>query len=418
MATQPVNVKSGARTSPEPASGGTRPTHRRRWPWVLLAAVVALVTLFYVGGGYYFSTVIYNDVFAVRPGIPATTQTGTLTDLTPSTGGTPGTVVMTLDEGSASPDRYANATIGIKVGDTLIVAGPASLSQGATVTRPILDLVGEIPSVGVAAGVNRDVWTSPEQLGLEFTDVTIDSDGAGYPAWLIPGSSTTWAVLVHGKGGYPAEMLRMAAILNERDVNCLLITYLNDPGVPSSPDGRYGYGTIEVPQVEAAVDYAQQQGAQRIILGGVSHGAAVSLGFLTSSPKAGDVAAVILDSPPADLAGNVDAIGDTRSLPVVGLPIPESLESMALLMAQWRFGVDFDDYDYIAVADQITAPTLIYQGGNDTTVDPSIAQSLADAMGPTATTADQPEAQHVGSWNVDPDAYSTALQQFLTEAGL
>lgn len=394
------------------------PTRRRRWPWVLLAALVALVTLFYLGGGYYFSSVVNNDVFEVRPGVPATTQTGTLTEVTTSAAGAAGTVVMTLDEGSASPDRYANAIVGIKVGDTLIVAGPASSSQGATVTRPILDLVGEVPSAGASAGVNRDVWTSPEQLGLEYTEVTIESQGTQYPAWVIPGTSTTWAVLIHGKGGYPAEMLRMATILNERSVNCLLITYVNDPGVPASPDGRYGYGTIEVPQVEAAVAYAQARGAQKIILGGVSHGAAVTLGFLTSSPQAADVDAVILDSPPADLAGNVDALGDARSLPVVGAPIPESLESMALLMTQWRLGIDFDDYDYTARADRVTAPTLIYQGGKDTTVDPSIAQGLADALGPTATKVDQPDAQHVGSWNVDPEAYSAALQDFLTNAGL
>ncbi len=394
------------------------PTRRRRWPWVLLVAVVALVMVFYVGGGYYFSSVVSNDVFEVSPGVPATTQTGTLGEVTPSAGGAQGTVVMTLDEGSASPDRYANATVGIRVGDTLIVAGPASSSQGATVTRPILDLVGEVPSAGASAGVNRDVWTSPEQLGLEYTEVTIESQGTQYPAWVIPGTSTTWAVLIHGKGGYPAEMLRMATILNGRGVNCLLITYVNDPGVPASPDGRYGYGTIEVPQVEAAVAYALAQGAQKIILGGVSHGAAVTLGFLTSSPQAADVDAVILDSPPADLAGNVDALGDARSLPVVGVPIPESLESMALLMTQWRLGIDFDDYDYITRADQVTAPTLIYQGGKDTTVDPSIAQGLADALGPTATKVDQPDAQHVGSWNVDPQAYAAAMQDFLTNAGL
>ena len=373
--------------------------------------------MFYLGGGWYFSSVIHSDVFAVSPGIPATTQTGTLDEASPTDDGQ-GTVTMTLDEKFANPDKYANATVGIQVGDSLIVVGPVTTGEGATVTRPILDLVGDVPAPGAAAGVNRDVWTSPDQLDLQYSDVSIVSEGVEYPAWVIPGTSTTWAVLVHGKGGYPPEMLRMATTLHARGITCLLISYINDPDVPRSPDGMYGYGTLEVPQVEAAVEYAQSQGAQRIILGGVSHGAAISLGFLSTSDLAADVDAVILDSPPADLAGNIDAIGDTRSLPVVGLPIPESLESLAILITQWRYGIDFSDYDWTASADRITAPTLIFQGGKDTTVDVSTARDLATAMGTTATLVEQPDAQHVGSWNVDPEAYATAMTTFLDQAGL
>lgn len=379
---------------------------------------VALLAVFYVGGGWYFSSVIHNDVFAVSPGTPATTQTGTLGEVSPAPAGQ-GTVTMTLDEEYASPDRYANATVGIAVGESLIVAGPVASAEGATVTRPIIDLVGDVPEPGSPAGVNRDVWTSPDQLGLRYTDVAVVSEGTEYPAWVIPAArSTTWAVLVHGKGGYPAEMLRMATTLHERGISCLLITYVNDPGVPAAPDGRYGYGTLEVPQVEAAVSYAQGEGAERIILGGVSHGASASLGFLATSQLSGAIDAVILDSPPADLAGNVDAIGDTRTLPVGGLPIPESLETVALLMTELRFGLEFDDYDWIATADKITAPTLIFQGGEDRTVAASIPRELATEMGSDATMVEQPEAQHVGSWNVDPAAYAAAMTAFLDGAGL
>jgi len=380
--------------------------------------VAALVTVFYVGGGYYFSSTIHHDVFEVRPGTPATAQTGSLTGFVPPADGVEASVTMILDEDHATPDKYANATVGIKVGDTLIVAGPATASEGATVTRPILDLVGDVPETGTPAGVNRDVWTSPDQIGLEYAEVAIDSDGVAYPAWVIPGSSATWAILIHGKGGYPPEMLRMATTLHERGVTCLLISYANDPAAPRPAEERYGYGTIEVPQVEAAVQYAQNEGAERIVLAGVSHGAAVSLTYLETSPQADAIDAVILDSPPADLAANIDAIGDTRSLPVVGLPIPESLESLAMLMTELRYGLDFDDYNRLAAADQIAAPTLIYQGGMDTTVAPSVARDLAVAMGATATLIEQPEAQHVGSWNVDPEAYAAAMQEFLTGSGL
>ncbi len=413
MSTRSAHAPS--RIDPNPARA-TR-THRRRWPWILLAVVTTVLVLFYVGGGLYFASTIHHDVFEVRPGIPATTQTGTLTalDIADPAGGI---VTVTLDAKDADPDKYANATVGIAVGDALIVAGPVTSADGAVTVRPVLDLVGEAPAPGSAAGINRDVWTSPDQLGLAYTDVEIVSDGAGYPAWLIPGSSTTWAILVHGKGGYPPEMLRMATTLHERGMTCLLISYLNDPGVPASVDERYGYGTNEVPQVEAAVQYALDEGAERVILGGASHGAAVALGMLETSDLAGSIDAVILDSPPADLAANIDAIGDTRSLPVVGLPIPESLESVAMLVTELRYGIDFDDYNWLDGADRITAPTLLFQGGQDTTVDASVARLLATEMGRTATLVEQPDAQHVGSWNVDPAAYAAAITQFLDDTGL
>ena len=54
----------------------------------------------------------------------------------------------------------------------------------------------------------------------------------------------------------------------------------------------------------------------------------------------------------------------------------------------------------------------------DTVVAPSVARDLAVAMGASATLVEQPDAQHVGSWNVDPEAYAAAMQEFLAGAGL
>ena len=82
MTTHAADRHTPAETPPPGPHVTTRRPRRRRWPWVLLTMLIALVTLFYVGGGYYFSSAIYHDVFEVRPGVSATTQTGILTDLT------------------------------------------------------------------------------------------------------------------------------------------------------------------------------------------------------------------------------------------------------------------------------------------------------------------------------------------------
>ena len=38
-----------------------RSRKRRRWPWVILFATIALVGVFYVGGAWYFSGQVYAD---------------------------------------------------------------------------------------------------------------------------------------------------------------------------------------------------------------------------------------------------------------------------------------------------------------------------------------------------------------------
>ena len=39
----------------------------RRWPWILLVIAALLVGLFYIGGGWYFSNLIYSDVLKANP---------------------------------------------------------------------------------------------------------------------------------------------------------------------------------------------------------------------------------------------------------------------------------------------------------------------------------------------------------------
>ncbi len=39
----------------------------RRWPWILLVIGALLVGLFFIGGGWYFSNLIYSDALKANP---------------------------------------------------------------------------------------------------------------------------------------------------------------------------------------------------------------------------------------------------------------------------------------------------------------------------------------------------------------
>ena len=100
------------------------------------------------------------------------------------------------------------------------------------------------------------------------------------PATYFPGSGSTWAVLVHGKGATRAEMYRLAAITHRLGMPTLSIGYRNDADAPRDPSHRHTFGVTEWHDLDGAVRYAKQQGASDIVLGGASMGGSIVASYL------------------------------------------------------------------------------------------------------------------------------------------
>lgn len=391
---------------------------RRRWPWVAATAAVLVLVVFYLGGGWFFSGQVYDNALAVKPKDPATIETGTLTSVDLTAGGT-GTITFTRDAQYADETKNNAAVVGIKAGDTLLIAGPASSVEGAAVTRPVTETIGALPEPGATAGLVRDVWLDPTQLGLAYQDVSIEGPLGPLPAWVVPGADEgRWAVLTHGKGADRSEMLRMAGPLHEAGFNLLIVSYRNDPGAPQSEDQIHRYGATEWRDLQAAVEFVLDKGAAQLVLGGLSHGGAVTLGFMAHSDLADRVTAIILDSPAASLPDVLDAAAEYRRLPVVGAPIPESLEAVATWITGMRYGVDMAEVDYTGMAGLVTVPTLVFQGTADETAPQAATDKFAAAFGDKVTYVKVPGAEHVLSWNYDPQGYEDAVADFLSANGL
>ena len=245
-----------------------------------------------------------------------------------------------------------------------------------------------------------------EALGLGFETVTVQSPLGPMPAWFVSGSRDTWAVLVHGKGASRRETLRMLLSLVEQGLPCLAITYRNDPENANSEDARYGYGRHEWEDLEAAVRYALEHGAGRILLVGYSMGGAICLSFLAKSPLSSRVAGVILDAPMLDLR-------ETVAHGAANAGVPRRVLTYSNRVTSRRYGLDWAEVDYLSAAAAIEPPILLFHGDADATVPVSTSDRLAEALPGLVTYVRIPGAGHVHGWNVDRERYTGAVRTFL-----
>ena len=251
-----------------------------------------------------------------------------------------------------------------------------------------------------------DPW---EAHRIPFREVNATSDLGDFPAWLTDGDAVVWAVLIHGKGEDRTELLRVLPLFVKRGIPTLTITYRNDPGVPASPSGLYGFGADEWEDAQAAAAYALRNGAQRLILVGYSMGGAIALSFIYRSTLAERVVGLVLDSPVLDFAALLDARA-------AEMGVPRMITEAAKVVASLRFGLDYRALDYIEPAGALRMPVLLIHGTADIKVPLATSDRLAAAQPRLVTYEVFEGAGHTSSWNDDRRRYERAVGALLDRA--
>jgi alpha-beta hydrolase superfamily lysophospholipase len=389
--------------------GATQVTERRRrrWPIVALALVVVLAAVFYLGGGWYFSGRLYQQALsgaakrAARPAYNLSVVAVTPATVTLRVPTGPGQLLSPGVWGLQWPTGYGQVS-------RIVARG-----QG-TVTRAFRLVTGAPLAAG--AGVALDNKAFPRDprvgLGIAFRDVAYRGPLGSYPAWLISGSTDTWAILVHGNALDRLDTIKVVPALHRLGLPVLMISHRNDAGAPQDPSGMLRYGLTEWQDLAAAVQYALLHGARRVLLVGYSMGGATVASFLERSPLAARVAGAILDSPMTDFSRAVDHGAARQTLPLVGLPLPQSLTDVAKWIAGWRYGVDWGSLDYLDGAAKLQAPILLFQGTADKRVPAATSDELA-RRARDVTYVRVAGADHLDSWNLDPARYDRAVQAFV-----
>jgi pimeloyl-ACP methyl ester carboxylesterase len=392
---------------------GATEVRRRRWPRRLLVAVLVLLAVFYLGGGWYFSNVIRDRALsgaerraslAFAPDLSVQAVTADAVVLRPIGDGPTG---LTLD-----------GTFGLRWDGGYGQVGAIGSRSGEDVSRSFTLLEGDPPATGAEAQLDPRAFPDPATAGVQVQDVAIKGPLGDYPAWYVPPSRParpTWVVVVHGNSMSRLDNLRMLPSLRDAGYPTLSITYRNDAGAPEDPSGYLRYGLTEWADLEAAVRYALDHGSHGVFLYGDSMGGSVIAAFLQRSELASQIRALVLDAPMLNFSQTVD--DNASREPLIGpIKLPSSLTAVAKWMAEKRFGVDWSALDYLATPQIFDLPTLVFHGTDDTTVPIATSEELARLKPKTVTLVTCPGANHIECWNADPKGYERRVVDFLGQA--
>lgn len=252
-----------------------------------------------------------------------------------------------------------------------------------------------------------------QALTLPFQTVPIETPLGPAEAWLVPanGPEAGRAIYVHGIAGAREDGYRHLSMLHEAGWSVLLISYRNDPAAPAAPEGMYGFGLLEWPDLEAAVDYMSPgPDGPGLLIVAESMGGAILGQFLAQSALADRVGAVALDSPAISFSAVVRHLAASK-----GQPLSGPMAWVALQILPYKTGLTLSGAEVADIFATFPGPLFIAHGAGDPIVPLAPSEALAAARA-GETVSLWTGADHLGSFAEDPAAYREAFARFL--AGL
>lgn len=263
-------------------------------------------------------------------------------------------------------------------------------------------------------------YSKPEQLGMPFEDVEIPVDGGMAPAWKFSPTaagpvSSTWAIHAHGMGGKRAGALRGVPVASRLGITSLVVSFRNDGEAPPSNDSRYSLGQNEWLDVEAAINYAVDHGAERLVLFGWSLGGSIALRAANLSAHSDRIIGLVLVAPVLDWAETLTSNGSAS-----GLPKAIAKAGLSLLgsnVGRWITGlkqpIDLSALDWLTRAGDLKTPTLILHGTDDKSTPVAASERFAELRHDLVQLVRFDVPGHSLEWNADTEKWESSVTQFL-----
>jgi alpha-beta hydrolase superfamily lysophospholipase len=298
-------------------------------------------------------------------------------------------------------------------GQHSILVGDVLDDDGRLVRRTIL---GE--PVTVPAAEDKLVWSgylldTPASVSSSFEEVAITADSDTRKAWYFPvAGATTWAIHVHGIHSGRQAILRAVPDTLSAGMSSLVIGYRGDVedgrGLPAT------FGTDEWRDLDAAMRYAVDHGAQHLVLVGWSMGATIALHAAARSILRNRIHAMILVCPALDWfaalrAGAFKAgfPGFLGSLGAFTLTIPGLARLAGLRKAipmRW-----------MRPTPPAGLPILLVHSSGDRDVPLEVSKRFAATPGASATLVEIAPCPHGMELNREPELFRGSIARFLSQ---
>jgi len=361
---------------------------------LFLALILALVVAVWI-----YTEILKNEVLELSWGDdPLDLRVSALCD---------GSVTLEPATGKESRDWKSSGVFGLEWPGGYGQVGEIKAMGDGQVEREFVLLKG---TLGVGDTVRLDSFALPDDPqvahGIAFDEVTFASELGDLPAWFVEGSRDTWAIFVHGKGANRREALRMLPTVVDAGLSALVITYRNDEGVQENHDRHYRYGATEWKDLRAAVDYAVERGAKRLVLIGYSMGGAIVTNYMLQTRPGELVLGVIMDSPALNLSAIIEQESRSRGVPWLAA-------RFGRLAIGWRSNLEWPLLNYLSRVNELDVPILLFHGDRDQTVFVETSDAFAEARSDVVTYVRATDVDHVRSWNADREGYEAAVREFL-----
>lgn len=279
-----------------------------------------------------------------------------------------------------------------------------------TVRRAVVRTSGDVSARVRWSG---HVHPDPAAMDVDWAELDLPTPVGPAPAWVIrpggPAPATTWAVHVHGIRTTRVTALRTVPAALEAGWTSIVPSFRGDGEAPWQ--GRASHlGAREWPDVEAALDHAVANGAERLVIVGWSMGATIAHELLARSALRDRIAGIVLVSPALDWETTVRSQAGRAGLP--GFVVGAALRAMAMPLVCHVVGlrspVDVRALSWLH-APRNLPPTLLIHSSGDTTVPFAVSQEFADAHPGTVTLAVSEPAEHAWERNVDAVWFDTTI---------
>ena len=366
----------------------------------VVITMIVFVLFVLVGGGWYFSGIVESDGLKIEhgPGEPRVMVTAV---------GENTITLQQLPDADTEKNIALSAVWGVTNGSDYGQLGDVVSESDTGVVREYTSLIGEL-RVGESVSLERTAFPHDPLAahGLKYEDVVIPAPLGSIAAWHIAADSDVWAVLVHGRTSNRETSLKILDDLARLDVHSLTIDYRNDVNAPASKSGYYDYGTTEWEDVEAAVQYVLDNGANKILLFGYSMGGGIVTNYQLRSDLADRTVGMFLDAPMLNFGRTIDKGAEER-----GVPAPITV--FAKLFTNMRFGIDWTELDFLSRAGELTVPILLVHSDTDDTVPIETSIEFAAALPSLVEFHTFSDVPHVASWNAYSDEYESLLREFI-----